>query len=38
MGCLKNIIGLFILALAVIGFKVIGGFEFVAHLIETFGK
>jgi len=38
MGCLKNIISLGILILAVIGFKVIGGFEFVAQLIDTYSK
>lgn len=38
MGCLKNIIGLFILILAVIGFKVIGGFEFVMNIINGMPK
>ena len=38
MGCLKNIISLFILILAVIGFKVIGGFDFVMNLINGISK
>ena len=34
MGCLKNIIGFIILCLAIIGFKVVGGFEFVRAIID----
>lgn len=35
MGCLRSIVELFILVMAIIGFKVIGGFEFVANLIDS---
>ena len=38
MGCLKSIIKLGIFILAVIGFKVIGGFEFTANLINNWIK
>ncbi len=38
MGCLKNIISLFILILAVIGFKVIGGFDWVMSIINGLPK
>ncbi len=38
MGCLKSIINIGIFVLAVIGFKVIGGFEFTANLINNWIK
>lgn len=38
MGCLRSIINFGIFVLAVIGFKVIGGFEFVANLINNWVK
>jgi len=38
MGCLKNIISLVIFILAIIGFKVIGGFELVLKLMEHLAR
>ena len=36
MGCLKNIIGLVILVLAIIGFFAIGGDHFVANVLHNY--
>jgi hypothetical protein len=38
MGCLKNIIGLVILVLAIIGFFAIGGDRFVLDVIHNMTK